>query len=130
MFGDGVRAIRRMGTPHGCRLPPSVNITLCCLRKAVAAWPVALDDLLAAVVLTVSVADTAVVPVMAVAQRRSTQVDRPQLLDRLRYRLFRLKLPSYCSRKARIKRQQTTPDLGIDLTLYGNRRRKRASGFS
>jgi hypothetical protein len=38
---------------------------LCRLRKAVAAWPVALDELLAAVVLTVSVAATAAVPVMA-----------------------------------------------------------------
>jgi hypothetical protein len=35
------------------------------LGKAVAAWPVALDELLAAVVLTVSVADTAAVPVIA-----------------------------------------------------------------
>jgi hypothetical protein len=35
------------------------------LRKAAAAWPVALDELLAAVVLTVSVAVTAAVPVMA-----------------------------------------------------------------
>jgi hypothetical protein len=35
------------------------------LRKAVAAWPVALDELLAAVVLTVSTAVTAAVPVMA-----------------------------------------------------------------
>src|ERR1700733_8474169 len=45
--------------------PPSANFRLCCLRKAVAAWPVALDELLAAVVLTVSVADTPVIPVMA-----------------------------------------------------------------
>jgi hypothetical protein len=35
------------------------------LRKAVAVWPVALDELLAAVVLTVSVAVTAAVPLMA-----------------------------------------------------------------
>ena len=35
------------------------------MGKAVAAWPVALDELLAAVVLTVSVAVTAAVPVMA-----------------------------------------------------------------
>jgi hypothetical protein len=35
------------------------------LRKAADAWPVALDELLAAVVLTVSVAVTAAVPVMA-----------------------------------------------------------------
>jgi hypothetical protein len=34
------------------------------LREAVAVWPVALDELLAAVVLTVSVAVTAAVPVM------------------------------------------------------------------
>ena len=35
------------------------------MRKAADAWPVALDELLAAVVLTVSVAVTAAVPVMA-----------------------------------------------------------------
>jgi hypothetical protein len=45
--------------------PPSANIGLRWLRKAVAVWPVALDELLAAVVLTVSVAVTAAVPVMA-----------------------------------------------------------------
>jgi hypothetical protein len=45
--------------------PPSANIGLRWLRKAAAAWPVALDELLAAVVLTVSVAVTAAVPLMA-----------------------------------------------------------------
>jgi hypothetical protein len=62
---------RREGSPKNRNAtrappPPSADIRLCSLRKpAVAAWPVALDELLAAVVLTVSVADTAVVPVMA-----------------------------------------------------------------
>src|SRR5580700_11159281 len=61
---------RRKGNPKNRNAakalpPPSANIRLCWLRKAVAAWPVALDELLAAVVLTVSVAVTAAVPVMA-----------------------------------------------------------------
>src|SRR5580700_5127777 len=61
---------RREGTPKDRNAtrappPPSANIRLCWLRKAVDAWPVALDELLAAVVLTVSVAVTAAVPVMA-----------------------------------------------------------------
>jgi hypothetical protein len=61
---------RREGSPknrNATRAPPplSADIRLCWLRKAVAAWPVALDELLTAVVLTVSVADTVVVPVMA-----------------------------------------------------------------
>jgi hypothetical protein len=61
---------RRKGNPKNRNAtrappPPSANIRLCWLRKAVAAWPVALDELPAAVVFTVSVADTAVVPVMA-----------------------------------------------------------------
>jgi hypothetical protein len=52
------------------------------LRKAVAVWPLALDELLAAVVLTVSVAVTAAVPVMAGAAAteqvgRSTAVVGP-----------------------------------------------------
>ena len=60
---------RREGTPKNRNAirappPPSANIGLGWLRKAVAAWPVALDELVAAVVLTVSVVDTAVVPVM------------------------------------------------------------------
>jgi hypothetical protein len=61
---------RREGTPKNRNAtrappPPSANIRLCWLRKAVAASPVALDELLAAVVLTVSVVVTAAVPVMA-----------------------------------------------------------------
>jgi hypothetical protein len=61
---------RRKGNPKNRNAaralpPPSANIGLRWLRKAVAVWPVALDELLAAVVLTVSVAVTAVVPVMA-----------------------------------------------------------------
>jgi hypothetical protein len=61
---------RRKGNPknrNATRAPPpsSANIRLCWLRKAIAAWPVALDELLAAVVLTVSVADTRLIPVMA-----------------------------------------------------------------
>src|ERR1700722_20972588 len=61
---------RRKGNPKNRNAtrappPPSANIRLCWLRKAVAAWPVALVELLAAVVLTVSVAVTAAVPVMA-----------------------------------------------------------------
>jgi hypothetical protein len=45
-------------------------------------------------------------------------------------RLFRLKLFSRCSRKARTKQEQTPPNLGIDFTFLRNRRRNRASGFS
>src|SRR5271168_4871430 len=61
---------RREGTPKNRNAtrappPPSPNIRLCWLRKAIAALPVALDELLAAVVLTVSDAVTAAVPVMA-----------------------------------------------------------------
>jgi hypothetical protein len=61
---------RRKGNPKNRNAaralpPPSANTRLCSLGKAVAAWPVALDGLLAAVVLTVSVAVTAAVPVMA-----------------------------------------------------------------
>jgi hypothetical protein len=61
---------RRKGNPKNRNAvralpPPSANIGLRWLRKAVAVWPVALDELLAAVVLTVSVAVTAAVPVMA-----------------------------------------------------------------
>jgi hypothetical protein len=62
--------LRRKGNPKNrnaarALAPPSANIRLCFLRKAVTEWPVALDELLAAVVLTVSVTDTAVVPVIA-----------------------------------------------------------------
>jgi hypothetical protein len=61
---------RRKGNPKNRNAakalpPPSANTGLRWLRKAVAAWPLALDELLAAVVLTVSVAVTAAVPVMA-----------------------------------------------------------------
>ena len=61
---------RREGSPKNRNAtrappPPSADIRLCLLRKAVAAWPVALDELPAAVVLTVSVAVTAAAPVMA-----------------------------------------------------------------
>jgi hypothetical protein len=60
---------RREGSPknrNATRAPPPPSADIrCWLRKAVAAWPVALDELLAAVVLTVSVAVTAAVPVMA-----------------------------------------------------------------
>ena len=61
---------RREGNPRNrsaARAPPPsiANSRLRCLRKAIAAWPVALDELLAAVVLTVSVVVTAAVPVMA-----------------------------------------------------------------
>src|ERR1700759_4145628 len=61
---------RREGTPKtrnatSAPPPPSANTRLCWLRKAVAAWPAALDELLAAVVLTVSVAVTAAVPLVA-----------------------------------------------------------------
>jgi hypothetical protein len=61
---------RRKGNPKNRNAakalpPPSANIGLRWLRKAADAWPVALDELLAAVVLTVSVAVTAAVPVMA-----------------------------------------------------------------
>jgi len=52
---------RRKGNPKNRNAakalpPPSANIGLRWLRKAADAWPVALDELLAAVVLTVSVA--------------------------------------------------------------------------
>jgi hypothetical protein len=61
---------RRKGSPKNRNAasalpPPSANSRLRYLRKAVAGWPVALDELLAAVVLTVSVAVTAVIEVMA-----------------------------------------------------------------
>ena len=61
---------RRKGNPKNRNAaralpPPSDNIRLRWSRKAVAAWPLALDELLAAVVLTVSVAFTAAVPVIA-----------------------------------------------------------------
>ena len=61
---------RRKGNPKNRNAasalpPPSANSRLRCLRKAVAAWPVALDELLAAVVLIVSVVVTGAVPVMA-----------------------------------------------------------------
>ena len=45
--------------------PPTANTGLRWLRKAVSAWPAALGELLAAVVLTVSVVVTAAVPVIA-----------------------------------------------------------------
>ena len=52
---------------NAARAPPSpsAKIRWCCLRKAVAGWPVALDAMVAAVVLTVSVVVTAAAPVMA-----------------------------------------------------------------
>src|SRR5271163_3952487 len=61
---------RRKGNPKNRNAaralpPPSENIRLRWLRKAVAVWPVPLDELLAAVVLTVSVVVTAAVVVMA-----------------------------------------------------------------
>jgi hypothetical protein len=64
-----VRRLRK-GNPknrNAAKAPPtpSANIRLCWSRKAVTVWPDALDELLAAVVLTVSVAVTAAVPVMA-----------------------------------------------------------------
>jgi hypothetical protein len=60
---------RRKGNPKNRNAaralpPPSANIGLRWLGKAVATWPVAFDELLAAVVLTVSIAVTVVVPVM------------------------------------------------------------------
>src|ERR1700735_4694350 len=61
---------RRKGSPKNRNAarappPPSANIRLCWLGKAEPGLPVAMDELLAAVLLTVRVAVTAVVPGMA-----------------------------------------------------------------
>jgi hypothetical protein len=86
LFGDGAGQSEEQKRRKGAAFTNRQHRVVL-LRKAVAVWPVALDELLATVVLTVRVAVTAAIPVMAGGaateqEGRSTAVAGPITVSR------------------------------------------------